>query len=233
MADKPRVKAPRQAKAQPQVKAPRQRGTGSGADHRRTIVILAGGGAAVLVAVAVTLAFLGISGGGSSNVRATLEAAGCTLRSYPGVSRIHIPDANARPKSWNSFPPTSGPHYPVPAVYGFYDRPLQLARVLHNLEHGGIYMLYGSDVPADTPEKLRQVYDQDPRGLVVAPLPELGKTIALGAWTSQHPGTADLGTGHLAKCTQVNEKAFDAFIKTYRAHGPQGFPLNALQPGGV
>jgi len=233
MADKPRVKAPRQAKAPRQVKAPRQREPGTGGDRRRTIVILAGGGAALLVAVAVTLAFLGFSGGGSSNVQSTLAAAGCTLRSYPGVSRLHITDPNARPKSWNSFPPTSGPHYYIPAVYGFYSQPLQLARVLHNLEHGGVYMLYGSKVPADTRSKLRAIYDVDPRGLIVAPLPELGDQIALGAWTSQQPGSNEVGTGHLAKCTEVNEKAFLAFIKEFRGRGPEGESLNQLQPGGI
>ena len=178
------------------------------------------------------LVVVGFSGGGTRRAQAALEAAGCTSR-YPGVSREHITDPNARPKSWNSFPPTSGPHYYVPAVYGFYTQPLQLARVLHNLEHGGVYMLYGSKMPSDTSEKLRAIYDRDPRGLVVAPLPELGKTIALGAWTSPNPGSAEVGTGHLAKCTVVNEKAFDAFIKAFRGRGPEGEPLNALQPGGI
>jgi hypothetical protein len=82
-------------------------------------------------------------------------------------------------------------------------------------------------------DRLRQVYDKDPRGLVVAPLPAMGNKVAAGAWTSEHPDTNDVGTGHLAKCTQVDVKAFEAFIHKYRAHGPQGFPLDALQPGGT
>jgi hypothetical protein len=224
MADKPRVKAPRQRTTTP----------ASDSDRRRRLAILLGVGGAVLAAGIVALVVVGFSGGGSAtSAQSALEAAGCTLKSYPGVSRQHISDPNARPKSWNSFPPTSGPHYSTPAVYGFYSQPLQLARVLHNLEHGGVYMLYGSKVPADTVQKLRTVYDRDPRGLVVAPLPELGKTIALGAWTSPNPGSAQVGTGHLAKCTAVNEKAFDAFIKAFRGRGPEGEPLNALQPGGI
>ncbi|HEX9350251.1 MAG TPA: hypothetical protein VF877_03150, partial [Gaiellaceae bacterium] len=60
-----------------------------------------------------------------------------------------------------------------------------------------------------------------------------GSKIALGAWTSEHPGTAEVGTGHLAKCTQVDEDAVDAFIDEYRGRGPEGVPLNALQPGGT
>lgn len=222
MADKPRVKAPRQRHA-----------PAAGADRTRRLVIIAGALAALLVAGVVALAVVGFSGGGSSSLAGKLAAAGCTLKSYPGVSRMHINDPAARPKQWNSFPPTSGPHYNTPAVYGFYSSPLQLARVLHNLEHGGVYMLYGSKTPADTADKLRAIYDQDPRGLVVAPLPELGDKIAIGAWTSKNPGSAEVGTGHLAKCTQVDKKAFDAFIAAFRGRGPEGERLDQLQPGGI
>jgi hypothetical protein len=222
MADKPRVKAPRQRHA-----------PAAGADRTRRLVIIAGGLAALLVAGVVALAVVGFSGGGSSSLAGKLAAARCTLKSYPGVSRQHITDASARPRTWNSFPPTSGPHYYIPAVYGFYTSPLQLARILHNLEHGGVYMLYGSKTPADTADKLREIYDQDPRGLVVAPLPELGDKIALGAWTSKNPGSGEVGTGHLAKCTQVDKKAFDAFITAFRGRGPEGERLDQLQPGGI
>lgn len=227
MADKPRVKAPKQ------VKAPRQRADhSSDSDRKRLLLIVLGAVGALLVAGAVAAVALGFSGG-SSSVQSKLEAAGCTYNEYPGVSRQHITNANARPKQWNSFPPTSGPHYYIPAVYGFYTQPLQLARVLHNLEHGGVYMLYGSKTPADTSDRLRTIYDKDPRGLVVAPLPELGNKIAIGAWTSTNPGSAEIGTGHLAKCTQVNDGAIEAFIKAYRGRGPEGEPLSALQPGGI
>jgi hypothetical protein len=191
------------------------------------------GGVAVVLVVAIALFVLLGTGGASGSVAEQLQAAGCTLKSYPGVSRRHITNPAARPKEWNSFPPTSGPHYFVPAVYNIYSQPVQLARVLHNLEHGGVYMLYGSKTPVDTMTKLQQIYDRDPRGLVVAPLPELGRTIALGAWTSEHPGSNEIGTGHLAKCTAVDVKAFEAFIDAYRGRGPEGETLDQLQPGGT
>lgn len=222
MADKPRVKAPKQRTAAR---------TESGG--RRTLFFGIAGGVAVVLAVAIGLFVLVGTGGGSNDIASTMQAAGCTLKDYPGVSRQHITNPAARPKSWNSFPPTSGPHYFTPAVYGIYSQPVQLARVLHNLEHGGVYMLYGSRTPADTASKLAEVYNKDPRGLVVAPLPELGHKIAIGAWTSEHPGSAEVGTGHLALCTKVDTDAVWAFIKEYRGRGPEGFPLDSLQPGGT
>lgn len=217
----------------PRVKAPKQRGaakSSSEGDRRRWILVGVGVLGALVIAAVAALALVGFGGGGS-DAKAALAAAGCTLKDYPGVSRQHITNPDARPKSWNSFPPTSGPHYVTPAVYGFYDQPVQLARALHGLEHGAVYMLYGRKTPADTVSKLRTIYDKDPRGLIVAPLPELGDTIALGAWTSRNPGSAEVGTGHLAKCTRVDEKAFLAFIHYYRGRGPEGTPLNNLQPG--
>ena len=228
MAEKPRVKAPRQ----------RASSAAGPASRRRWIVVAAAAVGVALVALAMgaLLGFVGGSSGPSADeaaARTALVAAGCTLKSYPGVSRDHIDDPSARPNVWNSFPPTSGPHYVTPAVYGFYTDPVELARVLHGLEHGGVYLLYGSKTPSDTAGLLQKIYDRDPRGLVVAPLPELGNKIALGAWTSRAPGRGQVGTGHLAKCTSANEKAVLAFIKAYRGRGPERTPLNSLQPGGT
>lgn len=220
MAEKPRVKAPKQRTA-----------TRASSPDRRRWVLIAAGGLGILVVLAVAGIALGGFGSSDKDARAALEDAGCTLQSFKGVSRAHISDPAARPKSWNSFPPTSGPHYVTPAVYGFYNDPVELARVLHGLEHGAVYLLYGPKTPPDTADELRKIYDEDPRGLVVAPLPELGDQIALGGWTSSDPGSSDIGTGHLAKCRKVDEKAFRAFIDAFRGRGPEGTPLNLLQPG--
>jgi uncharacterized protein DUF3105 len=222
----------------PRVKAPKQRGTpttGSGIDRRwLAIAVIVVGLLLAAGAIAVLGGFVG--GGGGTDIekaRSKLEAAGCTIRDYKGVSRQHINNPAARPKAWNSFPPTSGPHYVTPAVYGFYDSPVELARALHGLEHGGVYMLYGPKTPLDTEQQLREIYNRDPRGLVVSPLPELGNKIALGAWTSKAPGSNLVGTGHLATCTTVDKGAIEAFLVAYRGRGPEGENLDLLQPGGT
>ena len=219
MADKPRVKAP----AQRSTPKP-----GADGGNRRLVYVVLGVGVA-LAAVVALVALVGFGGG--KDARGAVDAAGCTFEEFPGVSRAHTNDPSGRPKSWNSFPPTSGPHYVTPAVYGFYDEPVELARILHGLEHGGVYLLYGPKTPNDTADRLREIYDRDPRGLVVAPLPELRGTIALGAWISDNPGSEEAGTGLLAQCTEVDRDAVDAFIDAYRARGPEGTPLDLLQPG--
>jgi hypothetical protein len=63
------------------------------------------------------------------------------------------------------------------------------------------------------------------------PEPELGKAIALGAWTADSSGDGEFGTGHLAKCSTVDTDAFNQFVDAYRGNGPEGTPLDLLRPG--
>ena len=73
-----------------------------------------------------------------------MAAAGCTLHTYPSEGRSHITTLNPKPPiKYNSFPPTSGKHYYVPAVWGSYDSPVSEYQAIHNLEHGGIVIQYG------------------------------------------------------------------------------------------
>ena len=132
---------------------------------------------------------------------------------------------------WNTNPPTSGPHYEIPAVYGSYTAPLNLAQLVHNLEHGGIYILYGPGVPDATVAQLQSFYDNHTRGTILAPLPSLGNKIAHGAWTTKDANDPTNGTAHLAKCTSFDEKAFGTFFDDFQFQGPERFPPNTLLPG--
>jgi len=65
---------------------------------------------------------------------------------------------------YNSFPSTSGPHYIQPAPWNFYDSPLDSeVRAVHNLEHGGIVIQWGSPVPTATVEQLRGFWQDSPK----------------------------------------------------------------------
>ena len=44
-------------------------------------------------------------------------------------------------------PADHGPHYGIAAIFGIYEDELEIAQVVHNLEHGGIFILYGDEVP--------------------------------------------------------------------------------------
>jgi hypothetical protein len=154
----------------------------------------------------------------SGDPSSAMRAAGCTFETYPDQGRKHFASAN-QPFKYNSFPPTSGTHDPVPAIFNAYEDPINERKLVHNLEHGGIVMQYGSEVPAGTVDKLREFYLSSPNGMVLAPLPRLGDKIALTAWT------------HLSSCSNFDEGAFKTFRDAYRAKGPERFRLQDLAPG--
>lgn len=204
----------------------------SGSAERRNLLLLAAGGVALLVVAAVALAFtLGV-GNGSSDARAALEAAGCTLTATPALPGVHsISTPSGTSPKWNTVPPTSGPHYPTPVVYGVYEEPVNQAQLLHNLEHGAVEIQYGKDVPPATVQQLRVFAQSRSRGTVLALYPVLGDRIALGAWVVHDPSKPAEGTAYLAKCTAFDDKAFSAFFDAYQFEGPERLPADALVPG--
>ena len=200
--------------------------------QRRLLYILAATGLAAL-AVVLGVVFLA-GGGGDDDLAATMQEAGCELKAVPAIVGDHSAelDATSNPK-WNTDPPTSGPHYGSPAVFGEYDTPLKLTQVIHNLEHGAIFVFYGSKVPAATVQQLRDFYTDDTTGVLLAPYPKLGGKIALGAWTVPddfEPGGTN-GTSYLATCPTFDEGAFSAFRDELRFRGPERLPEDALTPG--
>ena len=109
--------------------------------------------------------------------------------------------------AYNSFPPTSGPHYFQPVLWGRYPSSISQVQGVHNLEHGGMLIQYGSALPRATVDQLGAFYDQSPNALLLAPLPQLKNKIALTAWT------------HRALCSRFEEAAFKAFRDAYRGKG--------------
>jgi hypothetical protein len=228
----------------PRVKAPKQRGAAAKSGRNTRTWAIVAGIVGLVVALGVVAAALGVVGGGGgttdiAGLRTTMQNAGCTLQVVPalkGVHSIHDPDAVS--DKWNTDPPTSGPHYGFnpdgtvgTVVWGAYTEPVQLARLVHNLEHGGIYILYGPGVPQATIEQLRSFYNDHTRGTILAPLPSLGDKIALGAWTTKDANDPTNGTVHLAKCAAFDESAFGAFFDEFQFQGPERFPADTLLPG--
>jgi hypothetical protein len=161
----------------------------------------------------------------------------CVRQTFRSQGRLHV-DELSEGFGYNSFPPTSGEHYPpgpkAPVVWNLYDTPLDQVALVHNLEHGGIVVQYGSEVPRQTVDQVVAWYSESPEDMVVAPLSALadiaaeppadvGKKIFLTAWT------------HVVTCSTFDEDAFTNFRDDYRGPGgdaPERFPLSSLQPGG-
>lgn len=179
-------------------------------------------GVAIIVAAGAVGIALAVGRGGSEEG----VAGPCVRQDLPMQGRNHVTELE-QGFEYSSSPPTSGPHFPVPAIWNVYDQPVPEIRLVHNLEHGGVIVQYGEDVPPGTVQQIVDWYADDPNGMIVAPLPEdapanLAKKITLTAWT------------HLATCTAFHEDSFSDFRDDYR--GPEGdapekFALADLTPG--
>ena len=228
---KPRVQAPKKRSGPP---------TTGGRNNRNLLIAL---GVSLVVAAAIVVGVI-LSGGGSDSdpaaaVAAAMEDAGCTLQventptDFSGDhSDVASPD-QVMPQ-WNTDPATSGPHYVESAIWGRYSEPLEQARVVHNLEHGGVFIMYGDEVPEATVAQLSAFYDDHQNGTILAPLPRLGDEIAIGAWVTEGAESidgAERGRGFLAKCTEFDEAAFSTYFDELQFKGPERFDPSQLRPG--
>lgn len=119
----------------------------------------------------------------------------------------HIPVGAAHPL-YNSNPPTSGWHYSEPASWGVYNHELPDEQVIHNLEHGGIWISY-KDLDEETGLKLEKLAYKYPKSVILAPRAKNDGKISLAAW------------GRLLKLDAFDEMSIERFIKKYRNKSPE------------
>jgi hypothetical protein len=192
------------------------------------LMLFAASGIVGLGAVIAVILLVGGGGkSGDSSVAAAMQAAGCTLKTAPASSRKHVSDQNAKIK-YNTTPPSNGSHYFQPAIWDFYTQAANPVQVVHNQEHGGVILWWGSKVPQATVDKLRDFYNSSPNAMLGTPYPSLGNKIAITAWTAPSGG---MGEGHVGTCPTFDEKGFTAFRDAYRGKGPERFPVDVLTPG--
>jgi len=85
-------------------------------------------------------------------------------------------------------PPTSGDHAD-PMPWGPYDRELPDVNTIHNLEHGGIYVSYQPDLPAEQVEAMKQLLfapytdsEFQPNKVIMAPRAANASLIVISSW---------------------------------------------------
>ena len=217
---------------------PRQKSSGRESPlsqlNPRQLRFLFVGGVGLVVIVVVVIAISLSGGSGTGGPGAALTTAGCQLFQ---AAPSQVTDENNHvlelPEGfeYNTYPPTQGPHHPETLLFGLFPEPVAQLNLVHNLEHGGMYVQYGNQVSVEDVAAISAWWEVDPNGLVVAPLPELEANIALGAWTTPEEQNYDDSVGRLAYCTSFDQAAFDAFKDSYRGVGPERYPITALTPG--
>ena len=211
-------------------------------------MILYGAGGAALVALAVVLIVVlaaGKSGkaGSASRIRSTLTAAGCTLETSRAAPYAQHISSLSQSVTYKTFPPVSGRHYYIPAIWGNYTQAVDPRQAVHNEEHGGIDIWLGPGVSATDRKQISDFYDESPNAMLVTPIENTSKGVGypkhappdskiyLTAWTTKKPRDYTNATAVIAMCPHFSEKAFTAFRDEFRGQGPERFPVDILKPG--
>jgi uncharacterized protein DUF3105 len=166
-----------------------QRRRGSGGIANRLVV----GG---FVVGAIALAIFGLRAAGVFEPTAAIDLnsaafqlpAGTTIGTQQQIQPAQhiVPPEKG---SYNSFPPTSGPHYNqaglAPATWGIKDATLPNEVTTHNLEHGGVVIGYNNLTPAETDQLkgiVRALMNGSYRKIILEPYPLTDAKVALTSW---------------------------------------------------
>ncbi len=186
---------------------------------RRRTLLAVGASALVILALIAVAAFVVVG-----RVRSTQSAevvAQNVGTSVPDEGRTHV-DVGSKIE-YKSYPPASGPHYPVAPDAGVYPTPmypngLPEGEFVHSLEHGCIVLLYKPGTDADTMRQVQQLYTSLPVAkygrvkVVVTPYDHMDTPITALAWDWKLP---------------LQSFDRDAILKFYMAHvdhGPEDLP---------
>jgi len=146
-----------------------------------------------------------------------LAAASEPGRRMPDEGQAHVPEGTR--VRYGHYPPTSGPHWPRWAPWDVYTREVPPELWVHNLEHGGIVILYHCDAPC--PEligQLREVIAGFPRSkhghvkLLIAPDPKVRTRLAILAWT------------WIDELEEFDRERLLRFYRTHVDQGPEDMP---------
>jgi hypothetical protein len=100
----------------------------------------------------------------------------------PIMESPHIAPSEAHTVTYNSEPPTSGPHYSFVAATGIYTAPVPDGLAVHALEHGHVVIGYGVDTPAADLAALTAIAKRHPADVLLQPRPGL-TGVAMTAWS--------------------------------------------------
>lgn len=130
----------------------------------------------------------------------------------PGDNGVHIDEPEAI--TYDDVPPSAGPHRGMWGAWGEYEfMPPQ--RYIHNLEHGGVALLYHPCAPAEVVDQLRTFAQNRPPDdggdfrWILTPYPDLPSTIAVAVW----------GKVYSSHCVDVDE--ITSFVNEFYRTAPE------------
>ena len=163
----------------------------------------------IIVYIVVLAAFVGIGFWLFKSSEKGKDPQNLPGQTFENQGQKHINEGSTDHIVYNSNPPTSGDHWPAAAAWGVYDTPQPDERLVHNLEHGGIWISYKPDkVDQATIDQLKD-FAKRYQLIIVEPRPADEAAISLAAWT------------HLENLDHYDEHAILEFINAYYNQGPE------------
>lgn len=152
---------------------------------------------------------------------AAAEADCQPVEEFEALEGEHIKEG-ASHEPYNSDPPTSGPHYEIPADPAFYTSAVEPERVVHNLEHGQIVLWYPPDLSDDDKGLIEEIVDDEPIATVGNPYDGVGADtkIVMSAWLAGESEN-DPDQGVLQRCGEISQAAVNEFREKYQGRSPE------------
>ncbi|CAB4733858.1 unannotated protein [freshwater metagenome] len=97
---------------------------------------------------------------------------------YEDLPTTHVDGDQDYPQS----PAVGGPHANAWLECGRYDVPLREENVVHDLEHGTVWIAYDPDLAADDVDRLAELL---PDNGILAPYPDLAAPVVVTVWERQ------------------------------------------------
>lgn len=93
----------------------------------------------------------------------------------------HLAEGDPVP-TYNSDPPTSGPHWPAATECGIYTSEVPDVVQVHNLEHGTVVIQYSPNLDDSEVEAIRDFARSKPSHVLVAPRNDLSELVVVTSW---------------------------------------------------
>ena len=171
------------------------------ARRRRRLRIIAWAAAVLLVGGAVGFAIQR-----SQAAARAVQALG--VQTFANLGQQHLQPGQDY-TSYNSKPPTSGPHAPAPAPCGVSRQPIPDTVQVHDLEHGVVMVQCRPDLDRGQVQALEALGRSYSSHVLVAPYPRLPTPVAATAWTK------------LLRLDRADTGKLRRFIDRFRQHGPE------------
>jgi hypothetical protein len=165
----------------------------------------------ILAYIVIVLAVLGIGYWLFTSSQKAQDPANQPGQAFDIVGQTHIAEGANSSMAYNSNPPTSGDHWPQPAACGSYDSTQPDEKLIHNLEHGGIWISYKPSIDDQSKTRLKD-YASRFQNVIIEPREANDSNIALAAW------------GRLLKLESYDEGKILEFIDAYIDRGPELVP---------